>query len=268
MNALSRFEELVERVIEGTLVRPLVGSVQPVEIANRLARAMEDGREVAKKRGLAPNDYVVQLNPEDFEHFAPAQRSFERELESFIRDAAAERGLVFLNRPAVHLVALDSVSRRRVRVVARMADAAGSAEPDLPSLDLTQRFAAVLPPPTEQAAGLADAPAEVRYYLAPAGGARYLLARSVVTLGRALDNNIVIEDTQVSRYHAELRLSGAGYQLRDLRSTNGTRLNGQSVSESPLKPGDRLELGALMLTYLVERAAGGADAEREARGGG
>jgi pSer/pThr/pTyr-binding forkhead associated (FHA) protein len=60
----------------------------------------------------------------------------------------------------------------------------------------------------------------------------------------------------VSRYHAELRLREGHYCLRDLRSTNGTFLNGRPSVEEPLKPGDLISLGGLELLFQAEPAGG------------
>jgi predicted component of type VI protein secretion system len=76
-------------------------------------------------------------------------------------------------------------------------------------------------------------------------GASYDLVEQVVTIGRAPDNTIHIDDPSVSGRHAELRRADKTYQLRDLGSTNGTRVNGTGASEIILHPGDRVRFGAV-----------------------
>ena len=70
---------------------------------------------------------------------------------------------------------------------------------------------------------------------------------SAVVIGRAPECNIQLGDTNVSRRHAEVRPFGTGFLVVDLGSTNGTRVNGASVSEHQLKDGDtitvRLDVG-------------------------
>ena len=76
------------------------------------------------------------------------------------------------------------------------------------------------------------------------------------TLGRALDCTILIEDDAASREHARIeRDEAGGWQLRDLESRNGTRLNGSFVRHAPLAPGDRVEIGATALLLLSEEEA-------------
>jgi pSer/pThr/pTyr-binding forkhead associated (FHA) protein len=76
-------------------------------------------------------------------------------------------------------------------------------------------------------------------------GATYELVEQVITVGRAPDNTINIDDPSVSGRHAELRAVGKAYQLRDLGSTNGTRVNGSATGEITLHPGDRIRFGAV-----------------------
>ena len=76
-------------------------------------------------------------------------------------------------------------------------------------------------------------------------GVGYDLVEQVVTIGRAPDNTIHIDDPSVSSRHAELRRGDKTYQLRDLASTNGTRVNGTGASEITLHPGDRVRFGAV-----------------------
>ena len=76
-------------------------------------------------------------------------------------------------------------------------------------------------------------------------GIGYDLVEQVVTIGRAPDNTIHIDDPSVSGRHAELRRTDRAYQLRDLGSTNGTRVNGTGTSEITLHPGDRVRFGAV-----------------------
>ena len=76
-------------------------------------------------------------------------------------------------------------------------------------------------------------------------GAAHELTGNVITIGRAPDNMIVIDDPSVSGRHAQLRLAGEVYRLKDLESTNGTRINGIPVTETALRFGDRIRFGAV-----------------------
>jgi FHA domain-containing protein len=68
-----------------------------------------------------------------------------------------------------------------------------------------------------------------------------------LVIGRHPDCDVVIGDETVSRRHAQLTFRDEGWIVQDLRSTNGTRLNGRSVGRCRLRPGDRLGLGSQLL---------------------
>jgi pSer/pThr/pTyr-binding forkhead associated (FHA) protein len=76
-------------------------------------------------------------------------------------------------------------------------------------------------------------------------GAAHALTDKVITIGRAPDNMIVIDDPSVSERHAQLQLAGEGYRLQDLESTNGTRVNGIPMTETALRFDDRIHFGAV-----------------------
>lgn len=73
----------------------------------------------------------------------------------------------------------------------------------------------------------------------------FVLSQTQVTIGRGADNDIVLDDPMVSGHHAIL-VVGDGSRallLQDLNSTNGTRVNGNEVRNSPLKHGDAMQIG-------------------------
>jgi|ERR1700736_4423143 len=76
-------------------------------------------------------------------------------------------------------------------------------------------------------------------------GTVHELVDEVVTIGRAPDNAIVIDDPSVSGRHAHLELSGETYRIKDLESTNGTRVNGHPITETALRFDDRIRFGAI-----------------------
>jgi pSer/pThr/pTyr-binding forkhead associated (FHA) protein len=75
------------------------------------------------------------------------------------------------------------------------------------------------------------------------------LVSDLITIGRDPDNTIVIGDSSVSSHHAQLQLSGETYRLKDLGSTNGTRVNGIPVTETTLQFGDQIRFGAAEARY-------------------
>jgi len=75
------------------------------------------------------------------------------------------------------------------------------------------------------------------------------LTEPEISLGRAPDNMIQIDDSSVSGRHAQLLLVGERYQLKDLDSTNGTRVNHETITETFLRFGDRIRFGKVEARY-------------------
>ena len=84
-------------------------------------------------------------------------------------------------------------------------------------------------------------------------GGRHVVDRRSVVIGRSADCDVVVDDRNVSRRHAELARDGDSFVLRDLDSTNGTAVNGRRVREAPVSEGDRVTVGATTLTIRRSR---------------
>jgi predicted component of type VI protein secretion system len=85
------------------------------------------------------------------------------------------------------------------------------------------------------------------------GGKRLVVGPVGATMGRSRQCDVMVDDPNVSREHAEIRPRGGSWVLTDLNSTNGSRLNGRRLDHSEvLKPGDEIELGTTVLTFELE----------------
>jgi hypothetical protein len=80
-------------------------------------------------------------------------------------------------------------------------------------------------------------------------GTVHELIEDLITIGRGPDNTIVINDPSVSTRHVQLERAGETYRLKDLNSTNGTRVNGIPVAETVLRFDDRIRFGAAEARY-------------------
>ncbi len=77
-----------------------------------------------------------------------------------------------------------------------------------------------------------------------------------ITIGRGREADVVIADEKASRIHCGLRFQDAGYLIRDLKSKNGTLVNGQSIETVRLNPGDRIRIGSTTFFFEERRPAG------------
>jgi pSer/pThr/pTyr-binding forkhead associated (FHA) protein len=75
------------------------------------------------------------------------------------------------------------------------------------------------------------------------------LTRDIVTIGSAPLNHIVIDDPAVSAQHAILARVADSYRLKDLHSTNGTQVNGISITDAELKDGDKIQFGSVVAVF-------------------
>src|SRR5882672_885587 len=89
------------------------------------------------------------------------------------------------------------------------------------------------------------------------------IARHVVSIGRAVDNDIRIQGSLVSRHHCRIETGPEGVWVIDLGSSNGTQLNGQRIKRSLFGPGDQLRVGkATMQVETEDDPPKGGDTQR------
>lgn len=239
MSALNHFEQFMENMVEGSVARLFRSPVQPAEIAKRLERAMESQQTISVKRIIVPNVYRAFLNPQDFVAFQPMKGDMEREMAVYLRELADERGFSMLEHPKVTLEEDAGVARRSIQVVAETVGAQPGPSSHTQVMSGTSPLANV--PVTKASAML--------LLKTPQGPHHIPLESTLLTVGRGLSNDIILEDTRVSRHHAQLRYKTRRFWITDLGSTNGTFVNGERINESPLRDGDTISLGGLDITF-------------------
>ncbi len=240
MSALSRLEALLERLMEGGFARLARAKLQPVEIAKQAAREMERHRTAGVNRVLVPNYYEIWLHPDDFAPFAAIASTLQAEIATYLQEYAAQRGFSMPGSPVVALGEHPDARPRQIHVQAHLEDPmAVEVEQREPGIQATSVMPAVAP---------AAAPVETTY-LAASDGKRHDLQPGTVTVGRALENTIALEDKRVSRYHAQARYAGGYWTLSDVGATNGTFVNGKQIKQTTLRHGDTISFGGVELTF-------------------
>jgi pSer/pThr/pTyr-binding forkhead associated (FHA) protein len=86
----------------------------------------------------------------------------------------------------------------------------------------------------------------------PAAGAGFAIDRERVIIGRGPGVDRAFDDPAMSRQHAAVEFSGQGFRIRDLGSTNGTIVNGETVQSAELRQGDRIEIGGRAFVLSIE----------------
>ncbi|MBI3971283.1 MAG: DUF3662 domain-containing protein [Chloroflexi bacterium] len=256
MKALTRFEEFLEGVVEGSFRRLFRGRIEPVDLARRIGRVMDDNKRVTWHRPLVPNQYRVVLAAADYQEVEGYAEALRRELEKFVAERATERGYGLLGPAAVVLLPEETLSPGTFQVHAAVVDDAahhGSAAAGAPD-------AAGTPPVESDEFGQTRAMRPLEMPAGPTGFEVYYLTGEIagkrlawpvtgtrLTIGRGLDNDVVLEDASVSRHHAEIWREGGRLEVRDLGSTNGTWVNAGRVTAASVHAGDQVAFGAVHL---------------------
>jgi pSer/pThr/pTyr-binding forkhead associated (FHA) protein len=94
-------------------------------------------------------------------------------------------------------------------------------------------------------------------------GQEWSFDKEEIRLGSMDDNDIVLSDDTVSRYHCKIVQEDTGYVLIDLGSTNGTFINGEKITEGVVKPGQILRLGMVEMRFETSDAAAAAAASKK-----
>jgi FhaA, N-terminal domain/FHA domain len=273
MPPFTAIERFFERLFERPSARLFRARLQPVQLQRRIERAMEAERLATADRTLVPNRFVVHLNPGDLEGFGDMTASLASELADGALVFARARRYTLVDRPRVTLYADANVERADIRVTARFADpiagqqrAAEVANEDGDGQD--RGAAATTPHRRAGVSGTVGVRSDTMVFTVPrpsAPAARLrIIARdggelvqefdgSGLSIGRAVDNDLVLPDSRVSRHHARIVGRRGTLVYADLGSTNGSRVNGVQVGELVLGAGDRIELGD---TVIVVEVAG------------
>jgi hypothetical protein len=198
-----------------------------------------------------PNAFVIALNPADHAELEGYRADLEAKIGRYLSRFADERRLLPVGPISVAIVADSAVKRRSIRIEARLAgpsdDAAGRpTPPPLPTAHLPRVRRESSPPPTSRRS----------LVLILEDGRQLDVQNGSLRIGRALDNDLVIADSRVSRYHAQIVRDTDGPVVRDLGSTNGTSVAGRTVQENRLVDGDLISLGGYEIRVHVGQETG------------
>jgi hypothetical protein len=253
VSVLRSIEQKIEGLFEGLFGRAFRTNVQPVELARKLVKEMEDHRTVSVSRVYVPNEYRVYLSPVDREQFTDYESSLRAELQDYLAEHARREGYVLLTAPKVLMETDDDLTMGEFGIATRMVQAerpkgGDGAVPEQqvePGATMIYRPRTPLPPE-----GPAPDVALAREIVTlTVNGKRRELDTRRVVIGRSKDCDIQIADPNASRRHAELRQEGAAFWLIDLDSTNGSSVNGHRTARTKLESGDVITIGSTELLF-------------------
>lgn len=291
MGFLRRIESRLEGVFEGGIGRTFRSHVQPVELARKLAKEMDDHKVISVSQVYVPNVYTVYLSPADREQFLAYEARLRTELAGYLTEHARREGYALPGRARVLIETADELDVGTFGIAAEMEETPPPVAADAPppGVRLPEEFdaapdgapaaapvaAAAPPAPAPSAAPVVDpfsdedplaadepaAPAPPAPAAAPAAkwvliwpGGEVPLGAAAVVIGRSKDCDVSVADGNVSRRHAEVGRAGDGFEVRDLDSTNGTLVNGRRIRREAVGEGDEITVGTS--TLRIERRPG------------
>lgn len=253
MGVFSGLEGSLEKYIEGFFKDSFNGSIQPVEIARKLAREMRDCRRVSVKNIYVPNEYTVCLHPSDYENVSNFASMLSQELQEYITKKADEKRYTLAGPPAVKFIPDENLAAGKIKMKSVFNEALLTETQSgmfKEHIEHTQPFL-----PVKESIKTDTVPLIYGRLLVEEGpdkGKKYDLTAVSLTLGRRKDCDIVFNDSSISRRHARLELHRGVYTITDLGSTNGTRINGIKINSKLLEPGDVISLGTTTCLLKVE----------------
>jgi len=245
--------------------RVLRSGVRPIELAEALQEYLRDHQQATDDGVQVPNVLRITLGTKDHQRLARYGVALPRALGTVVVETVAEEGWQLLGPVKVRIDRDELVKVGAYRLVGRIEPVDGwgpepvtqaptSAATPVHATSSTVGDVAVAVPaqPMSSAAdagGVTDPTLTVRTGVD--AGATLVLNGRRVTVGRGSSCDLVVRDTTVSREHAAFVQRGDVWWVLDLGSTNGTRINGLRAAEHPVTPGDRIELGDVVVE-LVE----------------
>jgi hypothetical protein len=247
---LRTIENKIESLVEGVFGRAFRTNVQPVELARKLTKEMDDHRTVSVSRVYVPNEYSLYLSTADRAQFEAYEASLKLELQEYLGQHARREGYVMLAPPAVVIMTDDDLSIGEFGIATRMVQArAGGDAAAVPAAE-PGRTMVYRPTPVPAAAPAGEERPSTRELVAlVVGGKRLPVTKRTMVIGRSQGCDVRLDDANVSRRHAELRQQGASYWIVDLDSTNGLEVNGSKVQRAKLEDGDTVTLGETELVF-------------------
>lgn len=179
-----------------------------------------------------PDQYTLSLEPVSFTQSARSSQEIQNQLRMSLKTALTSTDLMLARDPHFTLATDPTLSAGSVRVIAWH------------SRDPLHLVDEVVTP----VVGDTDKP-PTGAFLIIQGKRHYRLKKHLITIGRRLDSDLVLDDQHISRKHAKLLARHGKYVLIDEKSTAGTRVNGQLIDEQTLKPGDVITIAKIDLIY-------------------
>jgi pSer/pThr/pTyr-binding forkhead associated (FHA) protein len=244
---LRQIEHKIESLFEGIFGRAFRTHVQPVELARKLAKEMDDGKTVSVSKVYVPNEYSVFLSPADREQFDSYEDSLVDELQQYLAEHARREQYALLSEPRVIFNSDADLTIGEFGIATRMVQHRGG--PQVPAREPSATMIYRPSQPPTEAASPQELGVEREVVSLTSDGRKFEIAKQRTVIGRSRECDVQIEDPSASRRHAEVRQEGTAYWIVDLDSTNGLEVNGLRVKRAKLGHGDKITIGSSDIVF-------------------
>lgn len=236
MGLLDKVERGIEKAVRGVFSTGSRAQVEPVEIASRLRREVDNKAiTIAAGRTLAPNVFDVQLSDDDFRRAQDWGTPLAEELCDVVINHARSQGYTLQGSVRISFRRSEELRAGDFEIISSTEKAKAGAAPPRPNLPA--------------------APSRPPVRLQPVldiDGQRYSLNAPSIVLGRSSEADILVDDTGVSRRHLEIRTANGVTSAVDLGSTNGSYVNGHKVAGSTeLTDGSTITMGRTKIIFRL-----------------
>jgi hypothetical protein len=252
MSVLRNLEAKLGGIVEGAFGRAFRTSVQPVELAHKLAKEMEENQMVSVSRVYVPNHYRIFLSSSDRDQFASYEPALRKELSDYLLEHARQERFALTSRPQIEFHTDDRLDVGEFGIQAQLLGEPGGEGEPAEAGPSAGDFGHTMVYSPDRAARPLEPIADRGQALLVSEGRRNMLSGERVLIGRSRECDIVVSDPNVSRRHIELRRGERGWAAVDLGSTNGMKINGRRLSHAELQPGDQITIGISDLTFELE----------------
>jgi hypothetical protein len=249
---LRTIESKLESLFEGVFGRAFRTNVQPVELARKLVKEMDEHKNVSISRVYVPNEYTVYLSKDDRAQFEGYEDQLKGELADYLAEHARRENYAAATPPRVAFETDDDLDLGVFGIATRMTQPEGrdAEEPVEAAAGATMVYKPT--PQDTEAASPVELGVQKEIAVLEWEGKRHEIEKRRVVIGRSREADIQVEDPNVSRRHAEVQQEGATWWLVDLDSTNGVEVGGKRVKRVKLEDGARFTVGSTEITFTRE----------------